>query len=69
VPSLSSLFSYLQLLLPIGLPMSLKWLFLEFISILVNLLGDDVQLAAHTAMLRTMMFFYLGPKAQADYLA
>jgi hypothetical protein len=42
--------------------MSLEWLFLEIMCILVSLLGDDNQLAAHTAMLFTMMFFYLGPK-------
>jgi hypothetical protein len=65
VPSLSSLFSYHQLLLP----MSLEWLFLEIMSILVSLLGDDVQLAAHTAKLFTIMLFYLWSKAVREYMA
>jgi hypothetical protein len=49
--------------------MSLEWLFLEIISILISLLGDEVQLAAHTAKLCTIMFFYLGPKAVREYVA
>jgi Na+-driven multidrug efflux pump len=61
--------SYLQLIVPIGLPMSLEWLFLEIMCILVSLLGDDLQLAAHTAMLCTMMFFYIGPKGVGEYVA